>query len=236
VHAWQAEIRRAYEVTLPVTLKEWCQQGAAGLLAKEVRRIEEAGGEVTEAHLVMGPPVDVILELCEELDPALVIMGSRGLGRIFVGSVSEGVVHHANSPVLVVRGGAWAWPVRRVIVGMDFSQEARAAGELALIIGKHFGARGILVRAYPEIVHWAELQQDQRETYERLLQNILESEKRTLENCAAELGELLGQPPEVEVSVGDATAAILKAAADEDLEGCERSGARLPAHRRGKRL
>ena len=118
----------------------------------------------------------------------------------------------------------------------DFSQEARAAGELASIIGKHFGARGILVRAYPEIVHWAELQQDQRETYERLLQNILESEKRTLEKCAAELGELLGRPPEVEVSVGDATAAILKAAADEDLEGCERSGARLPAHRRGQRL
>ena len=81
VHAWQAEIRRAYEVTLPVTLKEWCQQRAAGLLAKEVRRIEEAGGEVTEAHLVMGPPVDAILELCEELDPALVIMGRRGLGR-----------------------------------------------------------------------------------------------------------------------------------------------------------
>ena len=219
VHAWQAEIRRAYEVTLPVTLKEWCQQRAAELLAKEVKRIEEAGGEVTESHLVVGPPVDAILELCEELDPALVIMGSRGLGpvgRIFVGSVSEGVVHHAHSPVLVVRGGAWAWPVRRVIVGMDFSEEARAAGELASIIGKHYGARGILVRAYPEIVHWAELQQDQRETYERLLQNVLESEKRTLENCAAELGELLGRPPEVEVSVGDATATILKAADDEE--------------------
>jgi hypothetical protein len=40
---------------------------------------------------------------------------------------------------------------------MDFSEEARAAGELASIIGKHYGARGILVRAYPEIVHWAEL-------------------------------------------------------------------------------
>jgi nucleotide-binding universal stress UspA family protein len=96
------------------------------------------------------------------------------------------------------------------------SEEARAAGELASIIGRHYGARGILVRAYPEIVHWAELQQNQRETYERLLQNVLESEKRTLEKCAAELGELLGRPPEVEVSVGDATAAILKAADDEE--------------------
>jgi nucleotide-binding universal stress UspA family protein len=222
VHAWQTEIRRAYEVTLPITLREWCEQRAAELLAKEVRRIEEAGGEVAEAHLVMGRPMDAILGLCEALDPVLVIMGSRGLGpvrRIFLGSVSEGVVHHANSPVLVVRGGSWAWPVRRVVVGMDYSEEARAAGELASIIGKHYGARGILIRVYPEIMHWAELQQDQRETYERLIQNLLESEKRTLENSAAgaaELGELLGRPPEVEVSVGDPTAAILKAADDEE--------------------
>ena len=53
-HAWQAEIRRAYEVALPVTLRKWCEQKAAELLAKEVKRIEEAGGEVAEAHLVMG--------------------------------------------------------------------------------------------------------------------------------------------------------------------------------------
>ena len=217
-HAWQAEVRRAYEVTLPVTLTQWCEKEAQELLAREVERIGQAGGEVAEAHLVMGRPMDAILDLCSELDPVLLIVGSRGLGpvrRVVVGSVSEGLVHHATSPVLVVRGGAWAWPVRGVVVGMDFSEEARAAGELASIIGKHCRARGVFIRAYPEIVHWMELQQDRRETYERLIHNLLESEKRTLEKSAAELGELMGQPPEVEVRVGDPTAAILKAAGDE---------------------
>jgi nucleotide-binding universal stress UspA family protein len=35
-------------------------------------------------------------------------MGSRGMGpvkRLVLGSVSEGIVHHARCPVLVLRGG-----------------------------------------------------------------------------------------------------------------------------------
>jgi nucleotide-binding universal stress UspA family protein len=219
VHAWQAKIRRAYEVTLPVTLREWYEQRAAELLAKEVKHVEEAGGVIAESHLVMGRPVDVVLDLGEELNPVLVIVGSRGLGpvrRILIGSVSEGVVHHANSPVLVVRGGAWAWLPQRVVIGMDFSEDAKAAGELASTIGKHYGARGVLVRAYPEIVRWGELEQDRRELYDQMLEDLLASEKRTLEERADELRRLLGQRPEVEVTVGDAAAAILKAAADEE--------------------
>ena len=41
------------------------------------------------------------------------IVGSRGLGgmgRVLLGSVSEGIVHHARRPVLVVPGGQDAWP------------------------------------------------------------------------------------------------------------------------------
>jgi nucleotide-binding universal stress UspA family protein len=219
VHAWNPEIRRAYEMTLPEPLKEWCEQQATQLLAKEVEHIEEAGGKVTEEHLARGRPVDVILDLCEQLGSVLVVMGSRGLGpvrRILIGSVSEGVVHHAHSPILVMRGGAWAWPPHRVVVGMDFSEDARAAGELASIIGKHYGTRGVLVRTYPEIVHWTELEQDRRELYDHLIEDLLASEKRALEARAAELAELLCRRPEVEVKVGDAAEAILKAAGDEE--------------------
>jgi nucleotide-binding universal stress UspA family protein len=75
MHAWQAEVRRAYEVTLPVSLREWCEQKAAELLAKEVKQIEEAGCEVAEAHLVMSRAGDAILDLSEELGPVLVITG-----------------------------------------------------------------------------------------------------------------------------------------------------------------
>lgn len=218
VHVWEADFPRAYAMTVPHSLIDWCEQKAAELLAKQVEHIEEAGGKVAEGHLVRGRPVDVILDLCEQLGSVLVVMGSRGLGpvgRILIGSVSEGVVHHSSHPVLVVRGGAWAWPPHRVVIGQDFSDDASAAGDLAAVIGKHYGAQGVLVRTYPEIVPRSQLPKDQREDYDRLIDNLLDSEKRALKERAAELGRLLGQRPEAEVALGEAAATILKTAGDE---------------------
>lgn len=75
-HAWRTEVRSAYEVTPPVTLTEWCEKQAQGLLAKELQRIEEAGGEFAEEHLVRGRPIDAILGLCSMLDPVLPSLGN----------------------------------------------------------------------------------------------------------------------------------------------------------------
>jgi nucleotide-binding universal stress UspA family protein len=54
----------------------------------------------------MGQPVDIILNVAEEEKSDLIVMGSRGLGgfkRLMLGSVSDGVLHHAHCPVLIVR-------------------------------------------------------------------------------------------------------------------------------------
>jgi nucleotide-binding universal stress UspA family protein len=88
------------------------------------------------------------------LGVGLVVIGSRGLGpikRLVVGSVSEGIVHLAPYPTLVVRGGARAWPPSRLVVGDDGSEESRMAGQLAASIGRLFGARALLVRVYPSV-------------------------------------------------------------------------------------
>lgn len=53
-----------------------------------------------------GHPVDTILRVAEEKKADLIVLGSRGLGgftRFLLGSVSDGVLHHAHCPVLVVR-------------------------------------------------------------------------------------------------------------------------------------
>lgn len=61
---------------------------------------------MAQAHLKVGRPDKVTVDLSEELDAGLIVMGSRGLGgirRALVGSVSDSVVRHAHCPVFVVR-------------------------------------------------------------------------------------------------------------------------------------
>jgi nucleotide-binding universal stress UspA family protein len=56
--------------------------------------------------VVAGQPADVILERLREGRHDLLVMGTRGLGRVgsaLLGSVSQAVLHAAQVPVLVVR-------------------------------------------------------------------------------------------------------------------------------------
>ena len=75
-------------------------------LDEEVRRVEEAGGTVKEAHLRLGQADHEIVDLAQSLGIGLIVMGSRGRGRLrraLLGGVSESVVRHAHCPVTIVR-------------------------------------------------------------------------------------------------------------------------------------
>ncbi len=77
------------------------------VLGEQVELIEGRGGAVAGAHLRMGDRVDVeVVDLAEELEAGLVVVGNRGLGRMersLLGSASGSIVRHAHCPVLVVR-------------------------------------------------------------------------------------------------------------------------------------
>ena len=82
------------------------QREARRLLDEQERRVEEAGGTVKEAHLRQGRADEEIVDLAEDLGIGLIVMGSRGRGRIrraLMGSVSDSVVRHAHCPVTIVR-------------------------------------------------------------------------------------------------------------------------------------
>jgi nucleotide-binding universal stress UspA family protein len=82
------------------------EQVARQTLDAEVEKVRAVGGTVAQAHLSIGTPAAEIVELAEELDAGIVVVGSRGEGglrRALLGSVSESVVRHAHCPVLVVR-------------------------------------------------------------------------------------------------------------------------------------
>ena len=79
---------------------------AQEILDNQVRKIEEGGGTVQEAHLRRGRKDEEIVRVAEEIGAGLIVMGSRGLGgmrRALMGSVSDSVLRHAHCPVLVVR-------------------------------------------------------------------------------------------------------------------------------------
>ena len=62
--------------------------------------------KVAQAHLRMGRADEEIVELAQSIDAGLIVMGSRGQGRLrraLVGSVSDSVVRHAHCPVTIVR-------------------------------------------------------------------------------------------------------------------------------------
>lgn len=153
-HAWRPMTQRAGHPEVVWTdYAHLYERQARKVLASEVDAIEALGCAVEEARLLKGPPIDAILDLCEEFDPGLVVVGSQGMGplrRTLLGSVSEGIVHHARRPVLVVRGGERAWPPERIVIGDDGSDDSRRAAELAASIGGDYGAGVVLVRAYPK--------------------------------------------------------------------------------------
>jgi nucleotide-binding universal stress UspA family protein len=94
-----------YPFTDPEMEHEIEQEGRKQLDA-EVEKVRSAGGKVAEAHLRVGAAATEIVALAEDIEAGLIVMGSRGLGRIRrarMGSVSDGVVRHAHCPVLVVR-------------------------------------------------------------------------------------------------------------------------------------
>jgi nucleotide-binding universal stress UspA family protein len=76
------------------------------VLATRKARVTTPGIPKVETVRREGIVVEELLAYLEKERPDLFIMGSRGLSagrRLFMGSVSDALVHHAPCPVLVVR-------------------------------------------------------------------------------------------------------------------------------------
>lgn len=113
------------------------------VLRTQVLRLQRLGANIAGERLLRGRPADKIPDLAARIGAQLIIIGSRGLGmvkRFLVDSVSDGVVHAANTPVLVLRRGGYTWPPDRILVGVDGSDQSRTAAERAAAIARTIGA------------------------------------------------------------------------------------------------
>lgn len=82
------------------------QREAATALANDVAESFRQAGVAAEAVVAIGNPVELIPETAAERKSDLIVIGSRGLSGLkswLLGSVSDGVMHRARCPVLVVK-------------------------------------------------------------------------------------------------------------------------------------
>jgi nucleotide-binding universal stress UspA family protein len=198
IHVWHdVHTHRAHAY-----VRRELQRQGREILDQEVQRIEEMGGTVTRSHLRKGRTFEEVIKLGDELDAGLLLVGShgyRGLRRMLMGSQSEDIVHHADRPVLVVRGGENAWPPARIVAGDDFSEDAGKAAELAANLGKLFGVPMLLLHAAPN-----------------LSEVPGEAVEGKLEDRTGALEEILDEQPRTRVVAGDPPEVLIEAAQEEE--------------------
>ncbi len=74
------------------------------ILSAAVKKATEAGVKVS-TQMVQGKAVEEVVDVAKRLHSDLIVIGShgrKGLDRLLVGSVAEGVLREANAPTLVV--------------------------------------------------------------------------------------------------------------------------------------
>jgi nucleotide-binding universal stress UspA family protein len=215
VHVWTDLPPPAYPSMSLENYSRLAKEEAGRLLRRQAWNAQITGGRVAGQHLREGQPAEEIIALAEELEVDLMVVGSRRMGRVkrlIAGSVSEGVVHRASCPVLIVCGEAW--PAGRVVVADDGSGPARRAGDLAAEIASLSGSEVVVVRAYehpPEPVGgWSA--QDRRELDEVLLRN-----RRDLKKRAEQLEEIALCRPKTKLIKSKAASAMNLVAEEKEV-------------------
>jgi len=112
LHIWQspsvaiAAMAGAQPVAVQPELDEQALRYAEGLAQQAADRATKAGFDARPLTVeAVGPTWQVIIDMADEHNAAVVVLGARGLSGIkhaLLGSVSEKVVRHAARPVLVL--------------------------------------------------------------------------------------------------------------------------------------
>jgi len=105
---WEIPYTTVGMAPAPVTgeLSQLSEGEARKVAARAAARAEEAGVE-TRTVVLRGITVQELCAAAVKFEPRFLVIGSHGWGvirRALFGSVSTGVLHHAQCPVLVVRG------------------------------------------------------------------------------------------------------------------------------------
>lgn len=154
VHAMSPVVGTWLATPVPPGVLEWEHERGRQLLDDATATAKAAAGEslsVSTEELISGA-VPALVQLSK--DAQLVVVGSRGKGaltRALLGSVSMGLVHHARSPVAVIReGDSHAEDLRDkpILLGFDGSRVTEAATALAFDEASRRGVELVALHAW----------------------------------------------------------------------------------------
>lgn len=117
------------------------------ILAQAVQSLKIDPSKVNP-RLKQGDPKTTVCQVAEEEQSDLVIMGSRGLGRlqsILENSVSQYVFQLTSRPMLLVKDDIYVKKIKRVMVAIDKSESAKQSLELALSLVKEVSGSEIIL-------------------------------------------------------------------------------------------
>ncbi len=140
--------------TSAVDMTERWEEGGR-TLAETVTKLDLDPTQVN-AILREGEPKDVVGKVADEIDADLIVMGSRGLKglqAIMANSVSQYVFQLSSRPMLLVKDDLYAIrPIRRLLVGLDKSDSAKASLDVAIELARDIeGSEIILVHTIPKL-------------------------------------------------------------------------------------
>ena len=165
------------------------------------------------ATIVKSQAGAALVEASEEA--SLLVVGNRGRGALaetFLGSVGSYCVKHSKSPVAVItEGSPTTGPLSRVAVGVDGSENSRAALRWAI---DHVDPDGtvIVVGAYDPAAYAVE-------GYAPAVAPLATQTRKALEEAVAEVTGNAASGPliELDVRIGDPRSELRAAGAEADL-------------------
>jgi nucleotide-binding universal stress UspA family protein len=139
------------------TITEWQRDNARHVLEQALKTLQATVSEslLPDVHTetVNSSVVSTLVRASE--DKLMVVVGSRGsgaLGRLLLGSVSTGLVHHASCPVAIIRpepeSSDSAAPV---LLGIDGSPASEAATTLAFDEASRRGVDLVALHAWSDV-------------------------------------------------------------------------------------
>ena len=162
---WPASARTSLE------LEEAQEQRGRDILDEAMRVVEDVapgiGSEAVSAEVVRSAPVPALVDMSK--DAQLVVVGCRGLGALrrgLLGSVSNGLMHHARCPVAVIHNEVPKSGRLPVLVGIDGSPASDLATDVAFNEASWRGVDVIALHAWcdTEVAGVPSLEWSARET------------------------------------------------------------------------